>query len=345
MAKDPGKTLQTAKLFRLGQTARTLKDNLSAQDRIDIWKFNLTTRSSFNLNLKGIAKKANANVDLLSATGRVLQSSSKRGNKPESLNNIPLELGTFYVRIKLQQNTSTRYALTLSATPSSDQFSNSFETATSLRTATGTVTDFVGNSDPNDFLKFGTLVAGQLNVGLTGLTEDANLEVYDGNRNLIFTSNNSGTADEAINQRLTSLSGSTYYIRVVQAPGKDANYTLNYSFVADTPIRTTSGLQYIDVTEGTGATPKTGQTVTVNYTGILLDGTKFDSSFDRNRPFSFQIGVGDVIQGWDEGISSMKVGGRRQLIIPSALAYGSQSVGEIPPNSTLVFDVEMLGIS
>jgi len=112
-----------------------------------------------------------------------------------------------------------------------------------------------------------------------------------------------------------------------------------------TEVTTASGLKYTDLVEGTGPSPKRGQTVTVNYTGTLENGTKFDSSYDHGRPADFRIGVGAVIKGWDEGLMSMKVGGKRKLIIPSALGYGP--VGrppDIPGNSTLIFDVELLGV-
>lgn len=111
-------------------------------------------------------------------------------------------------------------------------------------------------------------------------------------------------------------------------------------------IQTTeSGLQYVDIKHGTGEMPKTGQKVTVHYTGTLQDGTKFDSSKDRDDPFVFTIGKGQVIKGWDEGLKTMKVGGVRQLIIPSELAYGSSGAGNvIPPDATLLFDVELLKI-
>lgn len=115
---------------------------------------------------------------------------------------------------------------------------------------------------------------------------------------------------------------------------------------ANNVVTTPSGLKYIDLKEGTGATPKTGQTVVVHYIGTLEDGTKFDSSRDRGQPFSFKLGVGQVIKGWDEGISTMKVGGRRQLIIPPELGYGARGAGGvIPPNATLNFDVELLRIA
>ena len=109
---------------------------------------------------------------------------------------------------------------------------------------------------------------------------------------------------------------------------------------------TKSGLKYVDKVIGAGPQPKIGQTVRVHYTGWLTDGKKFDSSVDRGQPFEFILGVGQVIKGWDEGVSTMKVGSKRKLIIPSNLAYGKTGAGNsIPPDSTLVFDVELLGIN
>ena len=108
---------------------------------------------------------------------------------------------------------------------------------------------------------------------------------------------------------------------------------------------TASGLTIEDVTVGSGAAAAAGQNVTVHYTGWLTNGTKFDSSKDRNDPFVFPLGAGRVIKGWDEGVQGMKVGGKRKLTIPPALGYGARGAGGvIPPNATLVFEVELLGV-
>jgi FKBP-type peptidyl-prolyl cis-trans isomerase len=108
---------------------------------------------------------------------------------------------------------------------------------------------------------------------------------------------------------------------------------------------TASGLQYEDLKEGSGVAAKEGDTVDVHYTGWLTSGEKFDSSLDRNRAFSFEVGAGRVIKGWDEGVAGMKAGGKRKLTIPSALGYGARgSGGVIPPNADLVFEVELLKI-
>ncbi|WP_158902009.1 FKBP-type peptidyl-prolyl cis-trans isomerase [Burkholderia sp. L27(2015)] len=110
-------------------------------------------------------------------------------------------------------------------------------------------------------------------------------------------------------------------------------------------ITTESGLQYEELTEGTGAEAAAGQTVSVHYTGWLTDGQKFDSSKDRNQPFEFSLGAGMVIRGWDEGVQGMKVGGVRKLTIPPELGYGARGAGGvIPPNATLVFEVELLDV-
>ena len=119
---------------------------------------------------------------------------------------------------------------------------------------------------------------------------------------------------------------------------------------AQQPVTTPSGLKYIDTKVGTGATPNAGQTCVMHYTGWLYvngaKGTKFDSSRDRGKPFEFPLGQGKVIAGWDEGIATMKVGGQRTLIIPPNLGYGARGAGGgvIPPNATLLFEVELLGV-
>jgi peptidylprolyl isomerase len=120
--------------------------------------------------------------------------------------------------------------------------------------------------------------------------------------------------------------------------------------IAQTVMTTPSGLKIIDINVGTGATPKAGQTCVMHYTGWLYEngakGKKFDSSVDRGKPFGFPIGAHQVIAGWDEGVATMKVGGKRTLIIPPELGYGARGAGGglIPPNATLLFDVELLAI-
>ncbi len=131
--------------------------------------------------------------------------------------------------------------------------------------------------------------------------------------------------------------------------GLSAAATIATAQTAGKTMTTASGLQISDSTVGTGAAPKTGQICVMHYTGWLYvngaKGKKFDSSVDRGPPFEFPIGTGRVIKGWDEGVASMKVGGKRTLIIPPALGYGASGAGGvIPPNATLVFDVELLAV-
>ena len=114
----------------------------------------------------------------------------------------------------------------------------------------------------------------------------------------------------------------------------------------ETTVTTASGLKYEDLQIGDGAEAKTGDRVQVHYTGWLENGTKFDSSVDRGRPFEFPLGAGRVIRGWDEGVAGMKVGGKRKLVIPAALGYGDRGAGGvIPPGATLIFEVELLKIN
>lgn len=127
-------------------------------------------------------------------------------------------------------------------------------------------------------------------------------------------------------------------------PATSATFAPQLGVDLKTMTKTPSGLAYKDTKVGDGPAAQPGQMASVHYTGWLPDGTKFDSSRDAGQPFGFTIGQGQVIKGWDEGVAGMKVGGRRLLVIPPDLGYGASGQGPIPPNSTLVFDVELLGV-
>jgi peptidylprolyl isomerase len=130
-----------------------------------------------------------------------------------------------------------------------------------------------------------------------------------------------------------------YLLSILRSPDSNPNAS------PGTEVTTPSGLKYIDEVIGTGESPRSGRPVSVHYTGTLADGTKFDSSVDRGQPYEFAIGVGSVIKGWDEGIMTMKVGGKRRLIIPPNLGYGAMgNPPTIPPNATLYFDVELMNV-
>lgn len=121
--------------------------------------------------------------------------------------------------------------------------------------------------------------------------------------------------------------------------GADQNTT-----TVEAPASATSTVQWEDQVVGKGTEAQTGKLVVVHYTGTLTDGKKFDSSLDRNEPFSFMLGEGSVIKGWDQGVAGMKIGGKRKLTIPPELAYGANAVGPIPANSTLIFEIELIDV-
>ncbi len=134
-------------------------------------------------------------------------------------------------------------------------------------------------------------------------------------------------------------------VKAVEAAPAPAGEQKAEGTVEAVEVTTPSGLKFVELKIGEGELPQAGQTVIVHYTGTLTDGKKFDSSVDRGQPFSFVLGKGMVIKGWDEGLSTMKIGGKRKLIIPPELGYGARGAGGvIPPNATLLFDVELIGV-
>ncbi|MGK7874029.1 MAG: FKBP-type peptidyl-prolyl cis-trans isomerase [Xenococcaceae cyanobacterium] len=184
-------------------------------------------------------------------------------------------------------------------------------------------------------ISFGIIVFCGLVLGVSSQINSSNKEAIASSG----TENQSALRTETIDTQ-SNTDSSKLIAQDINSEKENNNMNL------ENAVTTSSGLKYIDIQEGDGATPRRGQTVTVHYTGTLEDGTKFDSSRDRNSPFSFKIGVGRVIKGWDEGVGTMKVGGRRKLIIPPELGYGASGAGGvIPPNATLIFDVELLEIN
>jgi FKBP-type peptidyl-prolyl cis-trans isomerase len=136
----------------------------------------------------------------------------------------------------------------------------------------------------------------------------------------------------------------TETLALIQIPTSFPSPSASPSATIYKEIKTMDGLIIQDIIVGTGTEAVSGQKITVNYAGTLTSGEEFDSSYKRGIPFSFTLGAGEVIKGWDEGFTGMKVGGKRKLTIPPELGYGSRDLGTIPPNSTLIFEVELLGV-
>lgn len=167
---------------------------------------------------------------------------------------------------------------------------------------------------------------------------------------VIFYQNNQkvDTSVEGIRANQGASMQSAFSIEGGMIDGKADSSINNDTSLSPSPMNTTTtpeGLVITDIAIGNGAEAKAGQTIAAHYSGTLENGTKFDSSYDRGQPLVFTLGVGQVIKGWDQGIVGMRVGGKRKLVIPAALAYGNRAVGDIiPANSTLIFEVELEGI-
>ena len=200
---------------------------------------------------------------------------------------------------------------------------------------------FINKTRMAEFLQAGSVKLDEIR------TDEFNLRLY-GNTAVV-----TGRATYIRNQKpLGQSSHIETWVRRADAAGKPrwqavswVSMPIKASVLGAKAITTESGLRYEDTIIGNGPGPQPGQDVTVHYTGTLVDGTKFDSSLDRGQPFTFKIGVGQVIKGWDEGVMTMKVGGKRKLVIPPQLGYGARGAGGvIPPNATLVFEVELLSV-
>jgi peptidylprolyl isomerase len=195
---------------------------------------------------------------------------------------------------------------------------------------------FIGSSNDSQSISF---EIGQGDTVFPGW-EEGNLNMMVGGRRLLVIPPELGFGDSAVgNIPPNSILIMEIELLDISQPAMKTEVD------QDDYVTTDSGLKYYDIVEGDGPLPETGQFVIVHYSGWLEDGTKFDSSWDRGEPYTFQLGTGNVIPGWDEGVASMKVGGKRQLVVPPELAYGEAgSGGTIPPGATLIFDVELLEI-
>jgi len=209
--------------------------------------------------------------------------------------------------------------------------------------------DFAALNDDGTFLNKAKMIE-QSQAGLVKLdeikTDEFNLRLY-GNTAVV-----TGSATYIRDQKpLGQSSHIETWVKRASPAGKPrwqavswVSMRIKVSVLGAKAVTTESGLRYEDIVIGTGQSPQSGQEVIVHYTGMFENGTKFESSLDSGQPIRFRIGVARVIKGWDEGLMTMKVGGKRKLVIPPHLGYGARPAGPIPPNSTLVFEVELVGV-
>ena len=335
---------------------------------------NTTAPGIAELTLNGSTPLAGGEQNLISIAAEVPKNAQYGATQILQLKNVQLNNGNL-----IGEGDSAIHQVAMQGDLSGDRTLSNFDAYLIAQASTGLISDSVAHPDVDltimgdlngdgELSTFDAYQALQLQKELPEInvdTLDSRVILDDGAR---ITGTVSGNNSQ-INEAYYSLSNSNEIIEIslgengafnldlgVNLP-ENSVFTLqltaidnagksNYSEIeVVVPLTTDSGLQYVDLQVGDGTTPTVGQLVTVNYTGFLEDGTVFDSSRERNTPFSFNIGEGRVIQGWDEGLATMSVGSNRLLIIPADLAYGESGIPDvIPPNATLIFDVELLEI-
>ena len=354
----------------------SINDFQLAENLPEDWQLqtNMTTPGIAELTLNGSTPLAAGQQNLVSIEAEVPKTAQYGATQVLQLKNVQLNDGSL-----IGEGDSAIHQVAMQGDLSGDRTLSNFDAHLIAQASTGLISDSVAYSDidltimgdlngDGELSAFDAYQAIQLQKELPEInvdTLDSRVILDDGAR---ITGTLNGKNSQ-ITEAYYSLSNDAEIVEIsldengafdldlgVDAP-ENSVFTLqltaidnagksNYSEIEiAVPLTTDSGLQYVDLQVGDGITPTTGQLVTVNYTGFLEDGTVFDSSRERNTPFSFNIGEGRVIQGWDEGVATMSEGSNRLLIIPADLAYGESGIpGVIPPNATLIFDVELLEI-